>query len=152
MADFGELCPIFSTGVYNEVTFPSIIDISAAAATYNLLENYSQSAGAAVASVSGWSFGRTVVVTGAYLKRHKTNNEAENLHLRHKVSSTAAGTIFATATVTNTISVYQHNALFPMTFSTSKTFTSDEVLGLSVGTLTALTQGDYALIVRFREK
>lgn len=148
MADFGELCPLFYTGVYNEVTFPRIGPVSTVSAAVNLLECLSQ---APSAGAGRFTFGRTVVVTDAFIRRYLTNAENENLYLNIRPSGTSTYTVFGTATVTNTISVYTYHTWWAMTVA-SKTFTSNDVLGLGVGTITAVTQGSYHLIVRYRDK
>ena len=149
MADFGELCPLFNTGVYKEVTFPCIAGISTASAAQNLLETRLEAAGS---GKNTFNFGRTVVVTDAFIRRYLTNLEAENLYLGSRLSAAAAAqTTFGTATVTTTLSIYTIHNWWHMT-CVSKTITSAEVLSLGVGTLTAVTQGSYHLIVRYREK
>jgi len=149
MSDFGELCPLFNTGVYNEVTFGPILSVSAVLATQNLLENKLGSAGT---GADVFTFGRTVVVTDAWFQRYETNVEAENLILGHRLTQAALATAIASATVTTSLSVCSILTWQSLTPDASKTFTSNEVLSLAVGTLTAVTQGSYNLMVRFREK
>lgn len=159
MSDFGELCPLFNTGVYNEVTFMNIDGGTAVYATlsYNMLEGIGGGAalqiaeGLADVSVSMFCFGRTVVVTDGWIQRYATNKTAQNLYFKHKISATAAGTTFATATITSTLSLFTTNQFQRITVA-STTFTSSEVLGLIIGTITADTIGKYNIILRYREK
>ncbi|GAG53237.1 unnamed protein product, partial [marine sediment metagenome] len=65
MSDFSELCPLFETGVFHEVTFPNI-DMTGITAVGNGLIG-SLTVGVATAS-GNWTFGRTVVVTGAFCR------------------------------------------------------------------------------------
>ena len=149
MADFSELCPLFATGVYSETTFSTIEAVSGFAATNNLLE------GKIVAGTgaNGFTFGRTVVVTDAFIQRYATNVEAENLYLQHRTSAGAAATNIGTLQLTNTTTDYNKLTWMRMVVGVSSaTFTSSEVLGLGVGTLTAVTQGSFNLMVRYREK
>ena len=148
MTDFGELCPLFETGVYKEVTFPGIRQVSGVSVTANLLEG-TVSAGAG--ALSAFSFGRTVVVTDAFIQRYATAKAAENLYLGHRTTAAAAATAFGTATITTTLDVYTEWTWQAMT-TASTTFTASEVLNLSLGTVTATFNGNYSLIVRYREK
>ena len=54
MSDFSSLCPLFNTGVYSEVTFPNIVVKSISTTT---------------AIGPGIPFGRSVIVTSAYVRR-----------------------------------------------------------------------------------
>ena len=146
MPDFSELCPLFETGVYKEICFPAIDLITGTSSTTNLF------AGTMTMGVgmSGPNFGRTVVVTGAFVQRYSSNHTAENLYLGHRTSGAAAATAFGTATITTTFEVYNEKTWQAMTVA-SKTFTSSEVLNLCVGTTTATHNGFYSLIIRYRE-
>jgi len=152
MSDFSELCPLFNTGVFSEVTFPYLVNLTAFSVTSNILEGTITSGTGA----GQFSFGRTVIVTGAFIKRFAataaaSNTAAENVYLQHRTSGGASPTAFGTATVTTTLSIYTIHTYWAMTVA-EKTFTSSEVLSLGMGTVTATAIGCYDLIVRYREK
>jgi len=148
MSDFGELCPLFETGVYSEVSFPMLHLLSGISVSCNIL----QATITADSSASCFSFGRTVVVTGAYVQRYGTNHTEECLKLGHCTSGPAAATVFGSATITTTLSVFNEWTQQPFEMTGSKTFTSNEVLSLAFGTVTETHNGFYSLIVRYREK
>ncbi len=147
MSDFGELCPLFNTGVFNEITFGNV-NLS----NCTLCENALYASVAAAASGEGaFTFGRTVVVTAAWLKKLNVNESAVVAVLMHHTTKNAVGTVFGSLTVS--VSVTGQTPLYaylPMTV-TEKTFTSSEVLGLS-GASVVVSGGQYDLIVRYREK
>jgi len=151
MSDFSELCPLFNTGVFHEVTFPYLVNLTAFSPTGNILEGTITAGDAA----GRFSFGRTVVVTDAFIKRFAatalaTNVAAENVYLQHRSSGAATATAFGTATVTTTLSIYTIHTYWPMTVADT-TFTSAAVLSLGIGTVTATAIGCYDLIVRYKE-
>ena len=145
MSDFGELCPLFSTGVFSEVTFPSI-GMSGVSICANGLVGTAQ----ALTHAGAFSFGRTVVVTDAYIRQDKAPDGEVILKLMHHTSQLAAGTSIGTITFATTVSFREIYTWSPITVA-SRTFTSDEVLGLGIATVTATTPV-YDLIVRYREK
>jgi hypothetical protein len=61
MSDFSELCPLFNTGVYNEVSFHNI-SMTAIAPTHNALVGVRGLA----TSPASFKFGRTVIVTKVF--------------------------------------------------------------------------------------
>lgn len=152
MSDFSELCPLFNTGVFNEVGFGHLVNLTAASITANLI-----GAGPDQTSdqASGFSFGRTVVVTEAFLRRYTATADSSNaaemhMRLRHRSSKGADATNFGLLTVTTTGSVmtaYNYNAMAV----TATTFTSDAVLDFGYGTSTVTAIGCYDLIVRYKE-
>jgi hypothetical protein len=145
MSDFGELCPLFETGVFKEVLFPNVgmTDIDA---SVNALM------GTIVASHSGrfFTFGRTVVVTGGFLRRNETS-EAIILNLLHFASVLADPVAIATLSMTTTGDGVDTHLWQPMA-AAAKTFTSDEVLGFSCRTGTSISAGVYDVMVRYKEK
>ena len=145
MSDFSELCPLFETGVFKEVTFPYVTMTNISAGVNALM-------GTITASHSGrfFTFGRTVVVTGGFVRRVDTS-EAIILELRHHTSVLADGTSFGTLSMTTTGDGVDPMLWQPMAAAT-KTFTSDEVLGFSVRTGTTVSAGIYDVIVRYKEK
>ena len=145
MSDFGELCPLFNTGVYRELMFPNIA-LSLVTACGNAL------VGTLTASASGnFSFGRTVVVTAAWLRKTAAPSSQVVVHLRHHSSRLAAGTIFATLTVSVTATGMEVGyGYVPMNVSTETTFTSAAILGLGVAAGSDSTKVD--LLIRYKEK
>ena len=145
MSDFSELCPLFNTGVYRELMFPNIA-LSLITVCGNAL------VGTLTASASGdFSFGRTVVVTAAWLRKTATPSSQVVVHLRHHSSRLAAGTIFATLTVSVTATGMEVGyGYVPMNVSTETTFTSAAILGLGVAAGSDSTKVD--LLIRYKEK
>jgi hypothetical protein len=75
------------------------------------------------------------------------------LKLMHHTSQNAAGTEIATLTISVTFDgVEESYTYIPFTDVTQATFTSDEVLGFTMGTGLAGSAGVYDLIVRYKEK
>jgi hypothetical protein len=147
MSDFGELCPLFSTGVFKEVTFPDISMTNVTLCGNGFL-------GTETVSVAGYfTFGRTVVVSEAFIRRKKGGTvESENvIQLNHHNSETAVGTIFGTITISTTTDGADQLTWNRMTV-TDKTFTSNDILGISPAVGTALSAGLYDLILRYKEK
>ena len=147
MSDFGELCPLFNTGVFSEITFPYV----RLSDTTNC-GNYLFASVAAMASGSGYfTFGRTVVITGAYLRKQTLGESFAAVILKHHTSINAVGTIFASLTITVSVTGQTpYYAWIPMTV-TDATFTATDILGLA--TLSVTTSGGVVdLIVRYKEK
>ena len=101
-----------------------------------------------------FTFGRTVIVTGAFVRRISANSAVLNLHLNYH-SSAHIGNATQSEIGTLTISV----TLTGMDFCTwramavtAKTFTSSEVLGLAPALGATGSMGVYDLIVRYKEK
>jgi hypothetical protein len=148
MSDFGELCPLFNTGVFGEVTFP-IMTLSAKDVTADLL------AGSTDQARPGYfTFGRTVIVTEAFLKRELINTTETTLWLRHKLSGTQGiiGTVFGSITIPLSMSAHQHGFWKKFVPFVGRTFTSDEVLALGVASDLTVSSGKVALMVRYKEK
>ena len=151
MSDFGELCPLFNTGVYQELLFPNI-DMNGITACGNAL------VGTLTASaLADFTFGRTVVVTAAWVRKVERNSEDCILRVAHHSSRLAAGTIMASLTVSVTLAGHQLGyGYIPMVTSGTNlpmTFTSAAVLGFSIATGTAtITAGHFDLMIRYREK
>ena len=148
MSDFSELCPLFETGVFNEVCFPKV-GMSGITASGNALYG---SLFPSTTMEGNFSFGRTVVVTEAFVRRNSLNEASNFLYLKHFTSQLAAGTIFGTVTITPTVSIQDFYAWKAWGNVTDKTFTSDEILGISPATGTATSAGAYDFIIRYRDK
>lgn len=150
MSDFSEICPLFSTGMFNEVVFPSVA-LTHITACGNALMGTVVLDGVITKLGSGFKFGRTVIVTGAFARQKDKVTAIQSVWLVHHTSLLAAGTAFAsynadlTATVENcTYGVF--------VFPAEKTFVSSDVLGISVGTVTEDGGGVYDFIIRYKEK
>jgi len=103
-------------------------------------------------SIGDLTFGRTVVVTGCFVRKNVVNAAAQSLVLEHKTSRLAAGTAFGTIMISVTITGMAIGQTWVGMTVTEKTFTSSEVLGLTVGTSTAASAGTYDIMVRYKEK
>lgn len=151
MSDFSELCALFNTGVFNEVVFPNI-PMTAVSSTSNALD------GTLPLTVSAdrdgvFTFGRTVVVTGAFVRRRVANSVEAALLIGHRTSLRAAITVFGSLTIPATASSQElWYTWAPFTISASKTFTSAEILNFGIATAIAGSAGTYDLMVRYKEK
>lgn len=146
MSDFGELCPLFNTGVFSEILFPGIrmTDVTLCG---NALDHT-----LTASSLGNFTFGRTVVVTGCYVRKVASAAIAQSLELQHKTSRLAAGTTFGTMVVSNTITGMAVGQTWVGMTVAEKTFTSSEVLGLTVAVGTAASGGIFDILVRYKEK
>ena len=149
MADFSELCPLFNVGVFNEVTFPEL-KMTAVTACGNALLGTLTCASATRPAC--WTFGRTVVVTGGFVRNRVKPGDAAIARLMHHTTQLAAGTEFATLIVSVSIGDSEIYSWIPFNTVTAKTFTSSEVLGFTVATGQASQGGTFDLIVRYKDK
>lgn len=148
MSDFSELCPLFNTGVFKEITFPCV-DMDDITLSGNALLG---SLASSITMAGYFTFGRTVVVTGAFARRYSNVNSVfVTAWLRHHTSQTAAGTVFGTITITPTLSILDYYAWMPGVV-TEKTFTSSDILGIAPSLGAAGSMGQYDFIIRYREK
>jgi len=149
MSDFSELCPLFNTGVFSEVLFPDIhmTDIS-------ICGNALVGTQDAFASAMGhWTFGRTVVVTHAWVKKVSAVASTEQYDLMHHSSQLAVGTVIGTVQLSATITGQPVGAGYtPFTITTAFTFASSDVLGLIPSASEASKPGLVDLLVRYKEK
>lgn len=149
MSDFGEICPLFSTGLFNEITFPNVSMTGITACGNALVGTLT------CTKVGVFTFGRTVVVTAAYIRRNDTNETVMNMQLIHAVANevwnAGSQTIIGTCSITSDLTLYDIYTFKPFTI-TEKTFTSSDILGLNAVAGTAASSGVYDLIVRYREK
>ena len=148
MSDFSEICPLFNTGVFNEVIFPNVPMTNVTTCGNALVGTLT------FTKVGNFTFGRTVVVTGAFIRNQVKPTIASTVVLRllHFTSQLAAGTEFATLFISITASGAEVYTWQPMTFAADTTFTSNDILGFTVLTGTASGGGTYDLIVRYKEK
>lgn len=149
MADFSELCPLFETGVFHELTFPNIGMTDVSACANALLFSYDCMA----STCSDFDFGRTIVVTDAWLRPQGAIVKGiEYLHLKHYSSLRATPTTFATLEVRQTATVFDTHSWCRFSSITETTFTSAAVLGLAPATVTAASGGVFDLMIRYKEK
>ena len=147
MSDFGELCPLFNTGVFNEISFPKV-----RLSVCTLCENALYASVAAAASGMGdFNFGRTVIVTGAWVKKLEVNESAVVAQLMHHTSKNAVGTAFGSLVISISVTGYTVGYGYYSMTVVDTTFTSSEVLGFS-GKSVVTSGGSYDLIVRYKEK
>jgi len=105
MSDFGELCPIFNTGVYNELylgTFTTSIYYNSITAVTASGNNFLSCPGLAAANPSSFRFGRTIVVTNWWGRKKVANNNSVSVVLilgRRTASGTAAASAFGSLTL-----------------------------------------------------
>jgi hypothetical protein len=149
MSDFSELCPLFNTGVYNEVSFHNI-SMTAIAPTHNALVG----ARGLATSPASFKFGRTVIVTKVY-QRCDTRPSTKHtiLAVKQKSTGTAALTAYASLLSSVTIAKSQAQGRYrAMTQAANKTFLAADVLGFSSKTTIATKAGYYSFIVRYKDK
>ena len=148
MSDFSELCPIFNTGVFHELIFPNIKMTDISASGNALLGSTAQEA----SSQGDYTFGRTVVVTDAWVRKVTTPGTKETITLRIHGTKNASGTAFGTLVMSKTVTGYAETHGYFALNVTDQTFTSAAVLGLAYGTATAATGGVFDLMIRYKEK
>jgi len=147
MSDFSELCPLFTTGVYKELTI-GVVGFTGLSSTMNALM------GAVIKATKPCSlkFDRTVVVTKIFA--HAKHSGATGVTIfakRHLSAGTAAGTVFASITFSTTVTLKHKGSLHAMTQAANKTFLAADVLGFS--NKTKKTDGGlFSFIVRYKEK
>jgi hypothetical protein len=139
MSDFSELCPLFNTGVYSELTLPYIdMNIS--------------STGKAD---GGYKFGRSVIITAAFIKKHTAftaTATATKAYICRQASIDATKTVFASialsATDTTATAVPRQWKALTVT---AKTFSATQLL--VVRTNKGRTGMKHcSFIIRYKEK
>lgn len=147
MSDFSELCPLFTTGVYKELTV-NVLNFSGLSTTMNAL------CGAVVKATKPGSlkFDRTVIITRVFAGQFQKGSQAVILcAMRHPSTGTAAGVAFASLKMSTTSTVHAKNRFRKMTLAANKTFLAADVLGFSVKTKKT-DPGRFSFIVRYKEK
>jgi hypothetical protein len=147
MSDFSELCPLFNTGVYNEVSFGTL-KFTNCSTTNNAFNG----ALTAAAHPGVFKFQRTVIVTKVYAQKQGAAGTAVVLTAgRRAGTGTAAKTVFASCAWTSTDTKYMAGRMLSFTQASAKTFLAADVLDF--GTKTSVTDpGKYCVIVRYKEK
>lgn len=141
MADFSALCPLFNTGVYSEVTFPMIPMTSK---TTSAMFNY------------GFCFGRSVIVTAAYVQKvttFGTTCTAAKIKLAKAAAASttyALRTVFASYTLSGSSTVQATGKWLTMTVS-AKTFGATSVLHVH-SSKSEVGAKNVNLIIRYKEK
>ena len=139
MSDFSSLCPLFNTGVYSEITLPYIF--IGTRSTTNKFEG-------------GFPFGRSVIVTAAYVKKHTTpvsTTSAITLKLAKAATWAATRTVFASKLLSKTVTTQAVGRYLTMTV-TAKTFGATSVLHVVSGSKEATCSVHASILVRYKEK
>ena len=147
MSDFSELCPLFNTGVYSELTIADV-SFTGIGPTMNAL------AGAKLRATRPGSlkFDRTVIVTKVYFQKLVAGTTGLNVCAVHyKATGTVAGTIFASIKSTSTVTIAPLSRIKAMTQAASKTFLAADVLGFRGGGIDAAAATRACFIVRYKE-
>jgi hypothetical protein len=146
MADFGELCPLFNSGVFNTITFPDVA-LSTVSIGANLLAGTNE----ALTYSGNFTFGRTVVVTEAWVKRSTVGSIFFGIDIVHRATAMAAGTVFGSVTLSISLTAWEIGYTWqPFPVIAEKTFTSDEVL--SFQTNVRVSSCNVAFMVKYKEK
>jgi len=137
MSDFSSLCPLFNTGVYSEVTFPNIVVKSISTTT---------------AIGPGIPFGRSVIVTSAYVRRQTdiSTTVTYTAKLAKAASWAATKTVFASCKISATATTYPVGRYKAMTV-TAKTFSATDVLHI-VNSKNEANMTTLDIVVRYKEK
>lgn len=149
MSDFSNLCPLFNTGVYKELTIPGIT-FNACSTTMNALGGILTRA----ASPCLFKFSRSVIVTKVWCtKESSPATEAVVVAMRMVGTGTAAMTAFASLSITTTSAksaglLYKPRA---MTQASAQTFLAADALGFSLTSLMS-DAGEYNFVLRFKDK
>ena len=147
MSDFSELCPLFNTGMYNELTIGQITFSNLSTTNNALGGKYTKAAHPA-----SIKFGRSVIVTNVFVKKLVTATSAIVLYAaRLAATGTAAMTVFASLKQSTTVTVHCVNRYRKMTQAANKNFNAADVLGFS-GDNNAAAPGKYEFIVQYKER
>jgi len=142
MSDFSSLCPLFNTGVYSELTIPGPLTPDNLASTTTKL--------------AGIIFGRSVIVTAAYLSKMTTqatvsSNPTVKLYRQASWASTTA-TCFASFEVSKTITTQICNKYLAFTMAAAKTFSATQMLTVRANKARENAKSIHGIIVRYKEK
>lgn len=150
MSDFSELCPLFSTGVYNELYLGEFSGSAYASPT----QNFMSSAGDPATAPSSFRFGRTIVVTELYARKRITPTTATCCLVlgRRTGSGTATISPFGTLCMSTGITAFPQivrawRAMGP----TAMTLNTADVLSIT-NTLAGDDGGSFDIIIQYREK
>jgi hypothetical protein len=149
MSEFSELCPLFTTGVYNEIYLGLLTGSMYDTATYNFLSN----PGDPATCPSSFRFGRTVVVTEAWLRRKVANTtNTISVHIgRRAGSGTATVSGFGTHEFSEDATTFpDYMRAWHALGVTSFTLATADVL--QIGVNGDATTGSWDVVVQYREK
>ena len=137
MSDFSDLCPLFNTGVYGEMTLPTTTVASISTTT---------------GIGPGIPFSRSVIVTHAYVRRTADISATctYTLKLALAASWAATKTVFASCKISATATAYPVGRYKAMTV-TAKTFGATDVLHI-VNSKNEANMTTVDIIVRYKEK
>ena len=148
MSDFSEICPLFSTGMFKEVTFPAIGLLSAVTISANLLGG----TGDPATAPCDFKFSRRVIVTNAYMRRYSNAGDVRDVTIGKRVGSgTAVATSFGTFTVTSTVNIHDEHCWKVAGGFTATTMEAADVLNISQSVQTATANPEFDIIVRYKE-
>jgi len=139
MSDFSDLCPLFNTGVYGEITLPYVFIGSRS--TTNKFEG-------------GLPFGRSVIVTACYVKKHTTcasTTAAMKVKFAKAATWGATQTVFSSFQLSKTVTTQVVGKYMTMT-TTAKTFGATDVLHMVSGAKEAVASVHVSAVIRYKEK
>lgn len=148
MSDFSELCPLFSTGMYNELTIGQLTFTALSTTNDATVGKYTLAA-----HPGSLKFGRSVIVTNVFLKKLVTATTPLIVYVgRRAATGTAALTVFASLASSTTVTVHCVNRYRKMTQAANKNFNAADVLGITCNHASAAAMGKYEFIVRFKDR
>ena len=151
MSDFGELCPIFNTGVYHELYLGRWTASVYSSATFNFMS----SVGDPATAPTSFNLGRTVVVTNCWVRRKGAITTATvSLQIgRRTGSGTATQSLFGLLKLAEDATAHPDfdGNWQRLTMSTSMTLHTADYLDISDAVGVA-TNASFDVIVQYREK
>lgn len=150
MSDFSELCPIFNTGVYNELYLGRWTASVYTSATFNFLS----SVGDPATAPASFNLGRTVVVTKAWLRRVGAVTTATCSYRlgRRTGSGTATQSIFGLLTISDDVTTHPDFAGNWQLISLTACMTLNTADYLDLSCVGVATDASFDVIVQYREK
>lgn len=141
MSDFSALCPLFNSGMYSELTIPGPFSTASKSTTSRF---------------AGVIFGRSVIVTAAYLAKMTALASATakcKIRLCRATSWAGTNTVFATLTISKTTTTQILKKYIALTQAAAKTFSATQMLLVKSGTASKSTGKSFTgVIVRYKEK
>jgi hypothetical protein len=139
--DFSAICPLFNTGVYSELTIPGPFNLASPTSI--------------TTRFAGILFGRSVIVTAAYLAKMTALASATancNVKLFRSSSWKVTGTAFASCKLSKTTTVQALRKYIAFTMAAAKTFSATQWLLVKETKATASAKSIHGVIVRYKEK
>lgn len=139
--DFSALCPLFNTGMYSELTIPGPFNLASPTSV--------------TTRFAGILFGRSVIVTAAYVAKMTTPASATaacTVKLFRTSSWKVTGTAFASCKLSKTTTVQPVNKWLAFTIAAAKTFSATQWLLVKESKATASAKSVFGVIVRYKEK